>query len=142
METGDDKFYRAILNVLNDEQSMRIILCASKNAKSMNEMIQETNIARTTIHRKINSMVREGLLFVENFTISRDGKKSMLFRGRISNIEIRHDGKNLMIMIEENPGGRSKILARSSQNETGKPRPENSTEPLSGVKGDLAVHYL
>ena len=112
-----ERFYRTVLNILNDEQSMRIVRSTSKNAKSMIEIMQETNIARTTIHRKINSLVREGILLVENFAISKDGKKTRLFRGRVSDIRIKYERNDMFIIVEENPPSTSKILVHSQKAE-------------------------
>jgi len=110
-----ERFYRTILGLLDDEQAMRIVRSTSKNAKSMLEIMQETNIARTTIHRKINSLVKDGILLVENFAISKDGKKTRLFRGRVSNIQIKYERNDMFIIVEENPSSTSKILLHSQK---------------------------
>lgn len=143
MENNSEQLYRSILNALNDEQSMRIIQCTSKNAKSMNEIIQETNIARTTIHRKISSLVNNGILYVENFTISKEGKKSMLFRCRISDIKIKHENGNIFIMIGENSRGMSKLLAYSKAQENERQRNmAGNQEDLSKETETIATNYL
>lgn len=141
MNGNNERFFRAVLNVLSDEQSMRIIHCTKKNAKSMNEIIQETNIARTTVHRKISSMVDDGLLYVENFTISKDGKKSMLFRGRISNIQIKHERDNIILMIEENPSRTSKLMVHPRENGAGRTTGENGPSPSTEPE-TLTITYL
>ena len=114
MGRDNERFYRAVLNAINDDQAMRIIHCAAKSPKSMNEIMQETNIARTTIHRKLRSMVRDDLLVVENFAISRDGKKSRLFRSRVSDIQVRYEGSGMYVIVEENPKRQSKIMLHAS----------------------------
>ncbi|WP_133121058.1 hypothetical protein [Candidatus Nitrosotalea bavarica] len=96
-------FYNAILHSLSDEQSMSIINCTRDTAKSMNDIIQETQISRTTVHRKINFMVKNGLLVVEKFMVASDGKKSKLFRSKLSSIKIKHERNNMFVIIEENP---------------------------------------
>lgn len=96
-------FYNAVLYSLADEQIMSIINCTRDAAKSMNDIITETQISRTTVHRKINSMMKNGLLVVEKFKIASDGKKSKLFRSKLSGIKIKYEDNNMFVIIEENP---------------------------------------
>ncbi|TRZ80008.1 MAG: MarR family transcriptional regulator [Nitrosopumilales archaeon] len=96
-------FYNAILHSLADEQIMTIINCTRDTAKSMNDIITETQISRTTVHRKINSMVKNGLIVVEKFMIASDGKKSKLFRSKLSGIKIKYEDNNMFVIVEENP---------------------------------------
>ena len=96
-------FYNAILHSLADEQIMSIINCTRDTAKSMNDIINETQNSRTTVHRKINSMIKNGLLVVEKFMIASDGKKSKLFRSKLSGIKIKYEDNNMFVIIEENP---------------------------------------
>jgi predicted transcriptional regulator len=96
-------FYNAVLHSLADEQIMSIINCTRDTAKSMNDIISETQFSRTTVHRKINSMVKNGLLVVERFMIASDGKKSKLFRSKMSGIKIKYEDNDMFVIIEENP---------------------------------------
>lgn len=113
----DTEFYGAILNALSDQQTMSIINCTSKDAKSMNEIIKETSISRTTVHRKINSMIQNKLLGVENFIITSNGKKSRLFRSRVNSIKVQYEGDIMSIIVEENPHVQSKISLISKTSE-------------------------
>lgn len=99
----DALFYNAVLHSLSDEQVKNIINCTRDTAKSMNDIITETQIARTTVHRKINSMLKNGLLVVERYMIAPDGKKSKLFRSKLSGIKIKYEGSDMFVIIEENP---------------------------------------
>jgi len=103
MKIDNAAFYNAVLHSLSDEQSIAIINCTRDIAKSMNDIIKETQISRTTVHRKINSMIKSGLLVVERFMVASDGKKSKLFRSKLSSIKIKHEGNNMFVIIEENP---------------------------------------
>jgi predicted transcriptional regulator len=96
-------FYNAVLHSLADDQIMSIIHCTRDTAKSMNDIISETQISRTTVHRKINSMLKNGLLVVEKFMIANDGKKSKLFRSKLSGIKIKYEDNDMFVIIEENP---------------------------------------
>ncbi|MGB9124990.1 MAG: helix-turn-helix domain-containing protein [Nitrosotalea sp.] len=110
MKVDNAAFYNAVLHSLSDEQSITIINCTRDTAKSMNDIIKETQISRTTVHRKINSMIKSGLLVVERFMVASDGKKSKLFRSKLSSIKIKHEGNNMFVIIEENP----KVMSASS----------------------------
>ena len=119
MSRNGEKFYQTVLNALFDQDVMRIIHCTSKNAKTMNEVIKETGLSRTTTHRKITLMMKDGLLGIENYAITPDGKKSKLFRSRLDSIKVKYEGNNMFVIIEENPNIISKILMLSYSKNTG-----------------------
>ena len=48
-------------------------------------------------------MVKNGLLVVEKFMIASDGKKSKLFRSKLSGIKIKYEDNDMFVIIEENP---------------------------------------
>ncbi len=116
MTLDNATFYNAILHYLSDAQSMSIINSTRNTAKSMNDIIKETQISRTTVHRKINSMVKNGLLVVEKFMVASDGKKSKLFRSKLSSIKIKHEQNNMFVIIEENPKVMSTTSVRNDMN--------------------------
>lgn len=83
----------------------------------MNQIVRETDISRTTVHRKINSMIKDELLGIENFLITSDGKKSRLFRSRINSIKIKYEGNDMFVLVEENAHIKSKISMLSRIND-------------------------
>ncbi|MGI0092668.1 MAG: hypothetical protein ACREA8_01050 [Nitrosotalea sp.] len=113
MTRNGEKFYHTVLNALFDQDIMSIIHCTSKNAKTMNDVIKETGLSRTTAHRKLTSMMKDELLGIENYTITEDGKKSKLFRSRLDSIKVKYEGNNMFVIIEENPNIISKLLMLS-----------------------------
>lgn len=130
-------FYREILNALSDPQIMSIINCTHKNAKSMNQIVRETDISRTTVHRKINSLIKDELLGIENFLITVNGKKSRLFRSRINSIKVKYEGNDMFVLVEENTHIKSKISMLSRTND------ENNTEyPTSNSEENIDLDYL
>jgi hypothetical protein len=48
-------------------------------------------------------MLKNGLLVVEKFMIANDGKKSKLFRSKLSGIKIKYEDNDMFVIIEENP---------------------------------------
>jgi len=110
---SNNVFYRAILDAISDGQMMDIINCTRDRAKSMNEIIKETNISRTTVHRRIQYMMKNELIGIENFMITDDGKKTKLFRTRLKSIKIKYEDNNMFIIIEEFPNIVSKIAVMS-----------------------------
>jgi predicted transcriptional regulator len=105
--------HHAILDAISDGQMMDIINCIREKGKSMNDIIKETEISRTTVHRKIQSMIKNKLIEIENFAITPDGKKSKLFRTRLKSIKIKYEGNNMFVIIEEVPNIVSKIAVIS-----------------------------
>jgi hypothetical protein len=109
MTQNNAVFYNAVLHALSDKQVMSIIDCTRDTAKSMNQIMKETNMSRTTTHRKIQSMLKDQILVVENFIITPDGKKCKLFRSRISHIAVKYEGNDMYVIVEDNPHAISKI---------------------------------
>jgi len=99
----DESFYNAVLHSLSDEQIKSIINCTRDTAKSLNDIAKETQISRTTAHRKITFMIKNVLLVVEKFMITPNGKKSKLFRSKLSSIKIKREGNSMFVVMEENP---------------------------------------
>lgn len=49
----------------------------------------EEGIPKTSLYRKLNDLIKAGLLLVDRFEISPDGKKFELFISKYENIEVQ-----------------------------------------------------
>ena len=98
----DDKFRKAILTALADSEMLDIINHAMYAPRSFNDIIKETNIPNTTAFRKIKLMMDDGLLVTEKFEITKEGKKTSLFRSTLRSIVVRYENNLVLVEAEKN----------------------------------------
>ena len=75
---------------------------AMYQSKSVNQIIQESNVPHSTAYRKIRWLVEEKLLIVDKIEITEDGKKSSLFRTTLKSFNIKYEDNNLLVEAEQN----------------------------------------
>ena|SRR5437016_10394343 len=92
----NERLRNAILIALADKETMSILDCAMIKSKSMTEIVRETKIPQTSTFRKIKWLLDEGLLMVDSIVITREGKKSSLFKSVLRSIDVRYDFGNLV----------------------------------------------
>ena len=97
-----ERLKRAILLALADTELQRIMDAAVYQSKSVNQIIQESNVSHSTAYRKIRWLVEEKLLLVEKIEITEDGKKSSLFRTTLKSFNIKYEHNNLLMEAEQN----------------------------------------
>lgn len=97
-----ERLKRAILLALADTESQRIMDAAVNQSKSVNQIIQESNVSHSTAYRKIRWLVEEKLLIVDKIEITEDGKKSSLFRTTLKSFNISYEQSNLHVEAEQN----------------------------------------
>ena len=71
-------------------------------SKSVNQIIQESNLSHSTAYRKIRWRVEERLLIVDKIEITEDGKKSSLFRTILKSFIVKYEHNNVVIEAEQN----------------------------------------
>ncbi len=92
-----ERLKRAILLALADTELQKILDAAMCQSKSVNEIIQESNLSHSTAYRKIRWLVEERLIIVDKIEITEDGKKSSLFR-----TIVKYEHNNVVIEAEQN----------------------------------------
>src|SRR5262249_49809157 len=90
-----ERLKRAILLALADTELQKIMDAAVYQSKSVNQIIQESNVSHSTAYRKIRWLVEEKLLIVDKIEITEDGKKSNLFRTTLKSFNIKYEDNNL-----------------------------------------------
>ena len=101
MIVKNEKFKRAILTALGDEEMRKILDCALFNVKSVNDTIRECNIPHSTAYRKIKWLLNENLLVVDRIEITAEGKKFTLFRSALKTINVKYEHGSVLIEAEE-----------------------------------------
>jgi predicted methyltransferase len=97
-----ERLKRAILLALADTELQRIMDAAVYQSKSVNQIIQESNVSHSTAYRKIRWLVEEKLLIIDKIEITEDGKKSSLFRSTLKSFNIKYEDSNLLVEAEQN----------------------------------------
>ena len=101
MIVKNEKFKRAILTALGDEEMRKILDCALFHVKSVNDVIRECNIPHTTAYRKIKWLLDANLLVVDRIEITDDGKKFTLFRSALKTINVKYEHGSVLVEAEE-----------------------------------------
>ena len=97
-----DDLKQSILIVLADKEMKQILDATTYTIKSVNDIVIETGIPRTTAYRKINWMLEQGLLGVMKIIITNDGKKMSLFQSTLKSIKIYYEYTQIIIEAEKN----------------------------------------
>jgi predicted transcriptional regulator len=97
-----EKLKQAILLALADTELQKILDAAMYQSKSVNQIIQESNVSHSTAYRKIRWLVKERLLIVDKIEITEDGKKSSLFRTILKSFKVKYEHNNVVIEAEQN----------------------------------------
>ena len=85
-----------------DSDLQKILDAAMYQSKSVNQIINETNVSHTTAYRKIKSLLEENLLIVDKIQITEEGKKSSFFRTVLKSFNVKYEYNNVVIEAEQN----------------------------------------
>jgi predicted methyltransferase len=97
-----ERLKQAILLALADTELQKILDAAMYQSKSVNQIIEESNVPHSTVYRKIRWLVEEKLLIVDKIEITENGKKSSLFRTILKSINVKYENNNVVIEAEQN----------------------------------------
>ncbi len=97
-----ERLKQAILLALADTELQKILDAAMCQSKSVNQIIQESNVSHSTAYRKIRWLVKEKLLIVDKIEITENGKKSSLFRTILKSFNVKYEHTNVVIEAEQN----------------------------------------
>jgi predicted transcriptional regulator len=93
---------RALLVALADTDIQGILDAAMYQSKSVNQIINETNVSHTTAYRKIKWLLEENLLIVDKIQITEEGKKSSFFRTVLKSFNVKYEYNSVVIEAEKN----------------------------------------
>ena len=87
------KYRKHILEALSDTHMSKILESTSMSEKSAVEIIQEYNIPHSSVYRKINQLLRFGLLCLYKSEIH-EGKKISFYKSTFRSIQINYVGSS------------------------------------------------
>lgn len=107
-----DDLKQSILTMLADNEMKQILDATTYTIKSVNDIVLETGISRTTAYRKINWMLEQGLLGVMKIIITDDGKKMSLFQSVVKSIKIHYEYAQIIVEAEKNTDVMSRVAEK------------------------------
>lgn len=107
-----DDLKQSILTTLADNDMKQILDATTHTIKSVNDIVIETGISRTSAYRKINWMLEQGLLGVMKITITDDGKKMSLFQSTLKSININYENAQVTVEAEKNTDVMSRVAQK------------------------------
>jgi len=79
---------QTILESYGDDDKTQILNCVSDEPKIISEILAECKIPQTSGYRKINSLIKNGLLVVDGSVTSHDGRRVSKYRSLFDNVRI------------------------------------------------------
>jgi len=79
---------QTILESYGDDDKTQILNCVIDEPKIISEILAECKIPQTSGYRKINSLIKNGLLIVDGSITSHDGRQVSKYRTLFDNIRI------------------------------------------------------
>ncbi|MCV0392361.1 MAG: transcriptional regulator [Nitrosopumilus sp.] len=96
----DKELSKIFLNTLGDEDKKKIIGTVLKKPLTIASILNESNIPQTSGYRKINSMIKEGILVNNGYDLSNDGKKIKKYETVFENIKMDINDSGMVVKIQ------------------------------------------
>jgi hypothetical protein len=93
---------RVVLIALGDNEMRKILDSAMNQAKSINEILKDTDITHSTGFRKIKWLLKEGLIILDKVIITPDGKKFSLYHSTLKAVSVKYEDNNVSVEAEPN----------------------------------------
>jgi len=88
-----------ILSVLADPYSRKILDAIMQDNKSALELSRECGIPVTTVYRRVEELLHDGLIAAVRYTRNKDGKWFELYRSLLKNINITAEKGMLIVEV-------------------------------------------
>ena len=85
---------------LLDSASFRIIASTTDSAKCVADICSEYEIPLSSAYKKINKLVKHGLIQIDRIQIDSSGKRVIFYKSKIKKIQLGIEGDNLSIKYE------------------------------------------
>jgi len=84
----DNTINQTILESYGDDDKTQILNCVTDEPKIISEILTECKIPQTSGYRKINSLIKGGLLVTDGSLVSHDGRHVSKYRSLFDNVRI------------------------------------------------------
>ena len=111
MTIRDSNIAKTVLDAFGDEDKKKIMSVLMNEPHIVSEVLSICNLPQTSGYRKINSMISDGLLTVEGYITTNDGKKVNKYISIFENIKIDIVKNNVTVKVKlKNDSVKNSIL--------------------------------
>ena len=102
MTIKDSNISKTVLATFGDEDKKKIISVLMNESHIVSEVLEICNLPQTSGYRKMNSMISDGLLTVDGYITTTDGKKVNKYASVFENIKIDIVKNNITVKVKIN----------------------------------------
>jgi predicted DNA-binding ArsR family transcriptional regulator len=95
----DPSVVKLIFEALGDKDKQNILNTVLDTPRIISEILQIAEIPQTSGYRKVNTLIDNGLLIVQGYFTTHDGKKVNKYRSIFENVEINIEKNSIVIKI-------------------------------------------
>ena len=95
----DPIFVELILRSMGDEDKKNIITCVIPEPRIISDIIKATKVPQTSGYRKINALIKDGLLIPRGYLITSDGKRIVKYTAIFDDINILLEKNKVVVKI-------------------------------------------
>lgn len=96
----DPELSKVFLETFGDEDKKRILGTILNKSMIVADILKESNIPQTSGYRKINSMIKTGILISNGFELSKDNKKIKKYETAFQNIKMDIQENGMAVKIQ------------------------------------------
>lgn len=111
MELTDPTRVQAILQVLSDEYSRKILLSAISTSKSVEELSRQNDIPLSTCYRRVHELLGNGMLIMDRIVVTPDGKRYEMLRSSYKDFSIAFENGIVKVDVVVNTDIADKLHA-------------------------------
>jgi len=88
-----------ILKSVGDEDKKNIINAVIDQPRAISEILDISMIPRTSVYRKINTLISDGMLVPQGYAMTPDGKRVTKYKAIFDNISISIEKNKVVVKI-------------------------------------------
>ena len=97
---GDSRINRMILEAIGDDDKKNILNSVLDKPKIISEILDICNIPQTSGYRKVNNLIRNGLLIINGCESTNDGRTINRYQSVFENIQIHIEKNKVMVQVQ------------------------------------------
>ncbi len=97
---GDSRINKIILEAIGDDDKKIILNAVLDKPRIISEILDICNIPQTSGYRKINNLIKNGLLIVNGLETTNDGKTVNKYQSVFENIQIHIEKNKIAIQVQ------------------------------------------
>jgi hypothetical protein len=95
----DSSLAKLILESFGDEDKKNILNTVLDVPRIISEILEIANIPQTSGYRKVNSLIDKGLLIVQGYVTTHDGKKVSKYKSIFENVTINIEKNKVIVKV-------------------------------------------